>query len=247
MIIKTEAIVLKTVDYSESSIIATLFTREKGKVAVIAKGARKPKNKFSAFLVAGQLLEAVFYNKDSRSVQTLSELSYSEKLHSLRTDIEKMAIATITMELINQVIHENEENSDLFEFLKRSFVWVENQKEVPASLFPYIQLRVADYIGIGVQMDDPAEIEQAETGYLNISSGILSTTSVDSYSERFSQAQFAFVKKTLHSANASILRIVMDAGELGGLIRIIDRYFTYHVEGLKQRRSDKIFEQLLMK
>lgn len=244
MIVKSDAIVLKTVDYSESSIIATLFTKEKGKVAVIAKGARRPKNKFAAFLVVGQLLEIVFYSKENRSVQTLSDVSYSEKLHTFRIDIEKMAIMMTTAEFTNQVLHDNEVNTDLFDFLKRMLVWVDKQDEVPAQLFAYLQLRIAEYIGIGIQFADTSD---SKSGFLNISAGLLSPDKVDEHAERLSPAQFAFVKKSLHSANASVLRIVMDSDELKQLIQILDKYFIYHVEGMKPRRSDKIFAQLLMK
>ncbi|MFO7845222.1 MAG: DNA repair protein RecO [Balneolaceae bacterium] len=247
MIVKTEAIVFRTVDYSESSIIATLFTLEYGKVAVIAKGARKPKSKFSATLVVGQLLEVVFYSKESRSVQTLSDVSYSEKLHTLRTDIEKMALVTTVMELADQVLHDNEVNTDLFGFLKRTLKWVDKQKETPATLFPYIQLRIAEYIGIGIQTAEPIDIDDRTGGFLNISSGVLSAEPAGQHSERLSPAQFAFVKKSLHSTNGSVLHIVMDQNSLGTLIRTLDKYFTYHVEGIKPRRSDKIFEQLLIK
>lgn len=244
MIVKSDAIVMKTVDYSESSIIATLFTKEKGKIAVIAKGARKPKNKFAAFLVVGQLLEVVVYNKESRSVQTLSDVSYSRKLNSFRIDIEKMALMMMTLELSNQVLHDNEVNIPLFNFLMKTLVWVDKQTDVPVQLFPYLQLRIAEYIGIGVQYMNS---EDSNGGYLNISSGLLSPQKEDDHAERLSSLQFAFIKKSLHSANASVLRIVMSPSELKKLIQILDKYFIYHVEGMKPRRSDKIFDQLLMK
>lgn len=244
MIVKSDAIVLKTIDYSESSIIATLFTKEKGKIAVIAKGARKPKNKFAAFLVVGQLLEVVVYMKGSRSVQTLSDVSYTRKLDSFRVDIEKMSLMMTTLELSNQVLHDNEVNIPLFDFLMKTLIWVDKQNDVLTQLFPYLQLRIAEYIGIGVQYSDTND---ADAGYLNISSGFLSPQKEDDHAERLSPAQFAFVKKSLHSANASVLRIVMNPNELKKLIQILDKYFIYHVEGMKPRRSDKIFDQLLMK
>ena len=243
MIVKTEAIVLRTVDYSESSVIATIFTKEKGKVAVIARGARKPKNKFASFLNVGQLLEVVYYSKEGRSVQTLSDVSYSEKLHSFRVDIEKMALIMTASELVGQVLHDNEVNTQLFDFLKRIFIWVDQKDETPPQLFPYLQVRIAEYIGIGIQFMDETE---AEKGFLNISSGLLSQGHEDEHAERLSPAQFEFVKKSLHSANASVLRIVMNPNELKKLIQTLDKYFIYHIEGMKPRRSDKIFDQLLM-
>jgi len=244
VIVKSDAIVLKTVDYSESSIIATIFTKERGKIAVIAKGARKPKSKFAAFLVPGQLIEVVCYFKESRSVQTLSDISYSHKLHSLRVDMEKMAITMMAMELTSQLLHENEVNSELFLFLKKFLIWTDKQKEVSKSLFPYLQLRLAEHVGIGIQAETEEKIE-TDGGYINISSGTLSAVSEDERAARLTASQFAFVKKTLHSTNASVLQIVMDGVELKRLIEILDKYFTYHIEGIKPRKSDKIFDKLL--
>ncbi len=245
MIVKTNAIVLKTVDYSESSIIATLFTREKGKTAVIAKGARKPKSKFAAFLVPGQLVEVVYYYKQSRSVQTLSDISYSKKLNTLRVEIDKMAFMMTTLELTNQLLHENEVNKPLYDFIETFLEWTDKQEEIPHTLFPYIQLRLAEYSGIGLQITE--DFIQEGEGFINISSGTISKDATDENSVRLMPMQFAFVKKSLHSTNASILRIVMKEEELKNLIEILDNYFIYHIEGLKPRKSDKIFEQLLKK
>ena len=47
---KTTAIVLRTVEFSETSLVVTLFTREFGKIGALAKGARRPKNPFSVRL-----------------------------------------------------------------------------------------------------------------------------------------------------------------------------------------------------
>jgi len=243
VIVKTNAIVLKTVEYSESSVIATLFTREKGKTAVIAKGARRPKSKFAAFLVPGQLLEVVYYYKQSRSVHTLSDISYSKKLNSLRVEIDKMALMMTTLELTGQLLHDNEVNQPLYDFIETFLEWSDKQDKIPRSLFPYIQLRLAEYVGVGLQITE--DLPQAGAGFINISSGTISKDAKDERAVRLSATQFAFVKKSLHSTNASVLRIVMKEDELKNLIEILDNYFTYHIEGVKPRKSDKIFEQLL--
>lgn len=60
---KTEAIVLRTMDYSETSLIVWLFTREHGRVHLIAKGARRTRSPFEGALeplIRGELL---FYRK----------------------------------------------------------------------------------------------------------------------------------------------------------------------------------------
>ena len=50
MILSAQAIVLKTIKYGDSSLICRLFTKDQGKIAVMAKGAWRPKNTAGAIL-----------------------------------------------------------------------------------------------------------------------------------------------------------------------------------------------------
>lgn len=244
MITKTEAVVLRTVDFKESSLIATLFSQKHGKIAVIAKGARKPKSKFSAFLVPGQILEVVYWMKQNRSVQTLSEVSYLLKLDNLRYDLEKMALVSTTLELTSQLIHENEENAPLFNFLLKLLPWISEREDVSKIIFPYIQIRLAQLSGIGLQ----AETEQgteSQIGYMNIETGTLSYSMEGAKSIRLSALQFVFVHESLHSMKSALFEMKLSQNELTELIEYLDIYFRYHIEGIRPRKSDAIFEQIL--
>lgn len=245
MIIKTEAIVLRTVDFGETSLIATLFTRDNGIQAIIAKGARRPKSKFSAFLVPGQVLEVVFYHKPTRNVQTLSDTSYLLKLDQLRFNVEKMALTVTMMELAGQVLHENEVNEPLFIFLKNMLKWIDKKPSVTKSVFPYIQLRVIEKIGIGVQIDETIDEKSSEKGYLNIETGTVSAQSRGTQSVVLTSYQFTFVKDSLHLRSGELLKKKFPENELNELIEYLDRYIRYHVEGVKPRRSDTIFDTIL--
>ena len=243
MIVKSEAIILRTVNYSESSLIATAFTRQHGKIGLIAKGARKPKNKFAAFLEPGQILETVYHYKGSRSVQTLSDLSYREKLHTLRTDIEKMALVVITMEFCNQVLHDNEVNEPVFDFLMKLLPWIDHQNDVPGLMFPYIQIRMAKHLGIGLQILE--EPNGRNGGYINIESGTISESADDGNSIRLGEKQFWFISRSLQAMNSSLFDVNLSSNEIRTLIGHLDSYFRYHIEGIKPRKSDSIFDQLL--
>ncbi|WP_234573088.1 DNA repair protein RecO [Rhodohalobacter sp. 614A] len=244
MVTKTESVVLRTIDYSESSQIVTLFTRKHGIIAVIAKGAKRPKSKFAALMVPGQVLEVVVYVKPTRSVQTLSEASAMLKLDQLRIDLEKMAIATTTLELINQVLHENEVNEPLFAFVVKFLSWVNEYEKTSRVIFPYVQLRVMELIGIGLQQD-PSVDEETSAGYMNIESGTLSSKAEGDQSIRLTWQQFIFLKKSLHSKKESIFETDFKKSELSELIEYLDKYIRYHVEGVKPRKSDQIFEKIL--
>ena len=71
---KTEGIILRKSDYGDSSSIITIYTRDFGKVSAILKGAKSPKSKYGA---SGDILnrvELVFYKKEGRQVQTISQI-----------------------------------------------------------------------------------------------------------------------------------------------------------------------------
>ncbi len=57
---KTLALVLRVVEFSETSLIVTLFTRDFGKVRGLAKGARRPKGPFESALDLRSLCRIVF-------------------------------------------------------------------------------------------------------------------------------------------------------------------------------------------
>lgn len=244
MITKTEAIVLRAVDYQESSLIATLFTRRHGKIAVIAKGARRPKSKFAAFLVPGQMLEVVYYMKTTRSIQTLSDASYLEKLDQLRVDLDKMALTVTTLELTAQLLHENEVNEPIFVFLLNLLPWLNKREKISRVIFPYIQIRLAQLLGIGLQYVNE-QGTQSVNGYINIVSGTLTHRAEESEAIRLTPLQFAFVRESLHSMKSTVFEIDLEKNELIRLIEYLDRYFRYHIEGIRPRKSDAVFEQIL--
>lgn len=244
MVTKTEAVVLRTVDYSESSLIVTLFTRKHGVIAVIAKGAKRPKSKFAALMVPGQVLEVIVYIKQTRNVQTLSEASYMLKLDELRIDLEKLALATTTLELIKQVLHENEVNEMLFAFLVKFLRWINSYDNPGRIIFPYVQLRVMGHIGIGIQAEENLNAETS-SGYMNIELGTLSQNAEGAESICLTARQFQFIRDTLFSKKESIFEIDLKKNELSDLIDYLDRYIRYHIEGVKPRKSDEIFEKIL--
>lgn len=243
MIVHTEAIVFRSVDFRESSKIVTLFTREHGKVAVMVRGAKKPKNRFTGLMEVGNLLHVVYYQKNTRSVQTLTKAEYAEKNLNLRLDFEKMATSLSALELITQLLQDGEVNRPLFGFTKRFLVWLDRTEQPPRQVFPYLQLRLADLMGLGLQGGDTAE--PGGTNYLNVETGYISAEAPSGDGFPLTQNQMTYVQHAMEAKSGGLFRISFGKGELKSLIRMLDRYLQYHLEGLKDRRSDAVFEQMI--
>jgi len=79
---KATAIVLRSVDFSESSSVVTLFTREFGKIHALAKGARRPKGPFEGALDLLALCRIVFLRKSSGALDLLTEAKLERRLRA---------------------------------------------------------------------------------------------------------------------------------------------------------------------
>src|ERR1700733_1283729 len=84
---KAIALVVRAVDWSETSRIATLWTREFGKVRVLAKGGRRLKSNFEVALDLLTVCGIVFLRKSSGGLDLLTEAQVNERFPRLRTDL----------------------------------------------------------------------------------------------------------------------------------------------------------------
>ena len=69
---KTDAIVIRLVDFSETSCVVTLFSRDYGKSNALAKGARRPKGPFDSDLDLFTVCRIVFLHKSSDALDLLT-------------------------------------------------------------------------------------------------------------------------------------------------------------------------------
>lgn len=97
---KATALVLRTTDWSESSRIATLWTREFGKVRALAKGGRRLKSNFENALDLLTLCGIVFLRKSSGGLDLLTEAQVIRRFPRLRTDLNALYAAYYVAELL---------------------------------------------------------------------------------------------------------------------------------------------------
>ena len=70
---KASALVLRVTDFSETSLVVSLFTREFGKIGAMAKGARRLKNPFESALDVLAHCRIVFLHKSSEALDLVTE------------------------------------------------------------------------------------------------------------------------------------------------------------------------------
>ncbi len=114
---RTEAIVLRGVDFSETSRIVTFLTPDRGRFACMAAGARRAKSALGPVLDTFNRLEIVHYWRDGRSVQKLGEASLLDGFVPLKADLDKSMWAAFPLELVDRTAQENEPSQGLYKTL----------------------------------------------------------------------------------------------------------------------------------
>jgi DNA repair protein RecO (recombination protein O) len=112
MEVKTEAIVLKTVDYKDNDKILTLFSPDLGRITAGAKGVKKQKAKLSFAAQPFCFAEYILAEKGGRYTVTGAYLH--ESFFSLRYDIVRFYAACALAEICLTLLYENESYQGLF-------------------------------------------------------------------------------------------------------------------------------------
>ena len=112
---KALALVLRTTDWSETSRIATLWTREFGKVRVLAKGGRRLKSTFENALDLLTLCSIVLLRKSSGGLDLLTEAQVAQRFPRLSNNLEALYAAYYVAELLDDWTEENDPHPALFD------------------------------------------------------------------------------------------------------------------------------------
>lgn len=115
-IIKTRGICLYARPLRETSKLVIFYTEQFGKLALIAKGARKTCSKFGSSLEPFVFSELIFYKTEPKSVYTVSDTSLIDIWSSLKLS-NKYFYANQIVELILRAVNFEDPNQKLFRLL----------------------------------------------------------------------------------------------------------------------------------
>ena len=256
MIVTTEAIILNSMDYRESSKILRLYTKAFGKISAVAKGVRDRKNRFGAALEPMSHVTAVLYRKEHRDLHLLSQCDLIEWRRRTSGEIERMAAGMAVIELVDAVSHAEEENIPLFELLVQTLNTIENATKSPLNAFYYFEVHVLDILGFRPDLHacstcgrilDEAELERKEGTRVSLGGLVCSAcASRGSGLETVSTPAVRILQRMQESASCeSVTRIAMSRRVKEEVARTLQSYLRNHVEGLRKLKSQAVFSEIL--
>lgn len=112
---KVRAISLRAKPFAEADKLVTLFTRDFGKIKVVAKSARKVPSRFGPRVESLTYVECLI--AEGRSLDILSQCEVLESFQCLRDDPEALKVALYLLKLVNAGTVERQRHPELFDLL----------------------------------------------------------------------------------------------------------------------------------
>ena len=143
---KTEAIVLRSRDFSESSLVISFYTRDLGKINGLAKGIKSRRKKYGGYLQPFTYNDIVFYQKVHAGLYTVSQCNLRDFFPAIREDLEKTAYASYFVELIDKATPVQDENIEIFNLLLRSLSLLST--EDAKKICRIFEIKLLDLLGL---------------------------------------------------------------------------------------------------
>jgi DNA repair protein RecO (recombination protein O) len=237
MIVKTPAIVLSSIKYAEADLIARLYTRELGTVSYILKGIRKSKKgklKPAMFQPMTQLL-IESRHKAKGQLEYIKECSVQNPFEGIHVDIVKSSIILFFSEVLTQLLTEQQQDSDLYDYLSSSFLYLDKADSV--SNFPIKVL-----IDLSVHMGFSPDLDTIDQPFFNLVDGHFDNDGLQPH--HTSEREATLIKQFIGTDFDYVKEIKMNRSERSELLGIIIDYFQIHMQVFKKPSSLSYLKQI---
>lgn len=151
---KTKGVVIRTVNYGETSVIAAIFTELFGLQSYIINGVRVTSRKGSGkgnLLQPASILEMVVYHNELKNLQRIKEFKWAYIYQNIFFNVFRNAVALFMIELLQRSLKQPEPNDSLFDFVEDAFIHLDTASDSAAANFPlYFALNLSGFYGFRV-------------------------------------------------------------------------------------------------
>ena len=154
MIVNTSAIVLKTFSYGETSLISRCFTKDKGKVSFIIKGAKSKKSLVAPYFQPLSFVNIIFNENEKRELQIVSKVSFEKIWTKIPLSLKKMTLSQSILEISDFTLEKNDPYPRLFKILIETFQHFETGDLDENICFWFYESKLLSEMGFMIDMED---------------------------------------------------------------------------------------------
>ncbi|MEO8666398.1 MAG: DNA repair protein RecO [Ignavibacteria bacterium] len=228
-ITKTEAFVLKSIRYGETSKIVTLFTKDFGKISAIVKGARNNKSRLCGTMETMNYINVILYYKQNRELQLISNAEYNNSFKNILTDFDRLQSGYKIIEVINKSTIQNESNELIFDLLINIYSALNNATGNFLYFVLYFQIELVKILGLSPDFSEL--IDAKETFY-------------DNNEFYLNESSLRNLKQISDNGIKDLECLEIKKDSLERLINSYEKYISLHTHGYRFYNSTKVFQEL---
>lgn len=234
MELKTRGIVLQTIKYSETSVIARIFTEKAGLVSYLVNGVRSQRTISKAVMMRPlSLLELEVTQRDNKSLQRIREFRRAVTFQTIPYDTVKSGLALFLVEVVSKTLKEHDVHEELFELVYDQLVSLDEAAVVSPFFHLQFLLKYAHLLGFG-----PHDNFEPETPCFDLQEGIFVTPG--SLSNRvLNESLSAQLHQLMRPA---VTHVVIPKTARRELLHALLRYYQLHIDGFGALKSHEVLE-----
>ena len=159
-LIKATAIVLRSRKWGDADRIVTFYSKEKGKIGGVARGARRPKSRFGAALEPFSLCRLNLFEKAGDSLLRVSQVDLVRSSQKLRESLRLIDSAARMVNVVAAITPDGDPDPLLFDTLEQGLASL-HESEDPAFTALLFQIRLLGVTGFRPQTDHCAACGKA--------------------------------------------------------------------------------------
>ena len=247
MLIKTEAIVLRSFRYGEQKMIVEMLTREEGRISFVVHVGSAGRNAHKGRGASGvqkQLLQPLSMLGVEADLRPQAQLQHLRSAHlvqpfaSIPFDARKLSISLFLAEFIYYGTRAEQQNQALYDYIANSILWLDSCQESFANFHLVFMMRLTRFIGFFPNIDD-----YAEGDFFDLRAAAFAH-SAPLHSDFLVPADAARIRTLMRMNYDSMHLFRMSHADRNRIVDVLLHYYRIHVPGFPELRSLDVLKQL---
>lgn len=240
MLISTKGIVFHCMDYSETSIIARVYTEQLGLQSYIVKGVRKKRARIKRNLFSPlSIIHLSANHKESDGLRILREASCEYQLNAIATDMAKTAVSIFLSELLTRSISAQMADPGLYDFIEDAILNLDRSNQSIAGFPLSFTIGLTQFMGF-----DPHNNFSSVNQYFDMVEGNF-CPHPPGHPDYISMPLSKSLSEVLTALNAGVVSIVSNYHTRNALLTEMLRYFRIHIPYLGDIKSVQVLSDVL--
>jgi DNA repair protein RecO (recombination protein O) len=239
MLEKTRGIILHQIKYTDSGIVAQMYTRKFGRQSFLIRGMRNRKSgKHNILFQPMFILDLEIHYKESREMNILKEFSVSYSPYDIYSDIKKSSVAIFLGEVLTSVLREESPHEEMFDYIEKSIIYFDRCREGYANFHIAFLAGLSSFLGF-----EPGTRKDPDDSFFDMTNGIF--VPVPPLHGYYVNPDVSDILAQVFLASFDSIRNITLKGTMRNeVLDALIRYYSLHLPGLKKINSLEVLKEV---